>query len=234
MDYIITTYFTSEKDPQRPHVWANDDFSIIKNFYYSVLKHNLNCIILIDNSTDDFIKKYQTDKITFVRCDSVGLNMVDIRWGLYNKLLKNRPDILRAFFVDISDVVILKNAFDFIESDRIYCGDEEMINSENKWMIHRYELINQPEINILNNKYINKKVLNAGILGGSRDYLLDITNKISEILNFSKIKITTVDMCAFNHVLYTNYENILVHGEPVNTIFRTNDVNNNVAWFKHK
>jgi hypothetical protein len=234
MDFIITTYFTSEKDPQRPHMWANDDFSIIKNFYDSVVKHNLNCIILIDNSSDEFIKKYQTDKITFVRCDSIGLNVVDVRWGLYKKLLINRPDILRAFFVDVSDVVILKNAFNFIESEKIYCGDEEIINSDNKWMVHRYALINHPEINTLNSNYINKKVLNAGILGGSRDYLLDITDKISEILDYSKIKTTTVDMCVFNHVIYTNYENNVVHGKPVNTIFRTNDVNNNVAWFKHK
>ena len=33
MDCILTTYFTSEKDPQRPNAWANDDFSIIENGY---------------------------------------------------------------------------------------------------------------------------------------------------------------------------------------------------------
>lgn len=234
MDFIITTYFTSEQDPQRSRTWANDDFSIIKPFYESVIKHNLNCIILIDNSSEEFIKKYKTDKITFVRCDSSGLNMVDVRWGLYNKLLASRPDILRAFFVDVSDVVILKNAFDFINSETVYCGDEESINCNNKWMMTRYRLIDYPGINTLNEKYLNKKVLNAGILGGSRNHLLDITNKISEILDYLKIKKLTIDMCVFNHVIYTNYENIISHGMPVNTVFRLEDINNKVAWFKHR
>lgn len=234
MDYIITTYFTSEKDPQRPHIWNNDDFSIIKNFYNSVVKHGLNCIILIDNSSEEFIDKYQTDKIKFIRCNSIGLNMVDIRWVLYHELLINQPQIYRAFFLDVSDVIILKNPFEFIEPKFVYCGDEECININNNWMMKHYKLINHPEINELNHKYLNKKLLNAGILGGSRDYLLDITSKISKILNESKITTHTVDMCVFNHVLYLNYNNKLKHGEPVNTKFRMNDINNKNAWFKHK
>lgn len=234
MGCIITTYFTSEKDPQRPDIWANDDFSIIEEFYKSIQKNDLNTIILIDNSSEEFINQYKTDKIDFIRCDSSGLNMVDVRWGLYNQLLKNKPDISEAFFVDVSDVVVLKNPFSFIKSDKIYCGDEETINSENKWMLNRYSLLNHPEINSLSSNYLNKKVLNAGILGGNRKFLLDITAKISDILNYSKIKKTTVDMCVFNHVLYTYYENIIIHGQPVNTVFRAEDIDNETAWFKHK
>jgi hypothetical protein len=235
MDFIITTYFTSEKDPQRPHVWANDDFSIIKDFYESVIKHNLNCVILIDNSTDEFIKKYETDKIKFVRCDSSGLNMVDIRWKLYNKILNEREDIKRAFFLDISDVIILKNPFEYIVSGKIYCGDEEDINIKNVWMKHRYELLNNPEVNEKMANYLNKKILNAGILGGERNYLIGITKKMAEMLEFSKITHTTVDMCTINHILYTYCKNdMVVHGSPVNTVFRKDEINNTVAWFKHK
>ncbi len=234
MDFIISTFFTSEKDPQRPNKWGNDDFSIIKEFYDSVVKHDLNCLILIDNSSDEFIKNYQTEKVKFIRCDSSGLNMVDIRWKLYYNLLNERTDIFRAFFLDVSDVVILKNPFKFIDDDKIYCGDEENINLNNDWMIRRYSLLNNSEINKKLNSYLSKKVINAGILGGYREYLIDITKKIKDILSESKIKHTTVDMCVFNHVLYTNYENKLIHGLPVNTVFRANDLNNQIAWFKHK
>ena len=41
-------------------------------------------------------------------------------------------------------------------------------------------------------------------------------------------------MCVFNHVLYTYYENIIIHGQPVNTVFRAEDIDNETAWFKHK
>jgi hypothetical protein len=234
MDYIITTYFTAEKDPQRSNIWSNDDFSIIEKFYNGILKHGLNCLILIDNSSDNFIKKYTTDKIKFLRCDSSGLNVVDIRWKLYSNLLSCRSDITRVFFVDVSDVLILKNPFNFIQPDKIYCGDEDSINMENQWMMDRYFLLNQSTvINKLAN-YVDKVVLNAGILGGERLVIMEITEKISKLLAISKVASTTVDMCAFNHILYMDYNDKLVHGLPVNTVFKTYDFDNKEAWFCHK
>ena len=234
MDCIITTYFTSDKDPQRPEIWANDNFSIIENFYNGVTQHGLNCIILIDNSSDNFIKKYETDKIKFIRCDSSGLNMVDIRWKLYANLLKSRPDIKRVFFIDVSDVLILKNPFNFIEPGKIYCGDEDSINMKNSWMMDRYFLLNQPAIlNKLSN-YANKQIVNAGVLGGDRILIMEIAEKISHLLSISNITSTTVDMCTFNHVLYMDYEDKLVHGLPVNTVFKSYDIHNKIAWFCHK
>ena len=234
MDCILTTYFTSEKDPQRPNAWANDDFSIIEKFYNGLVEHKLNCIILIDNSSDKFIKKYETDRIKFLKSDSKGLNMVDIRWKLYVNLLKTRTDIDRVFLLDVSDILILKNPFNFIQPDKIYCGDEDSINMYNDWMMDRYFLLNNPEI--INNLaiYINKQVLNAGILGGERKTILGISEKISKLLDSSKITSTTVDMCTFNHVLYMDYEDKLIHGLPVNTVFKSYDVNNKNAWFCHK
>jgi hypothetical protein len=234
MNFVLTTYFTSEKDPQSSNIWSNDDFTIIKKFYDSIVEHDLNCIILIDNSSDAFIEKYKTDKIQFVRCDSSGLNMIDIRWKLYHDLLSQNTDISSAFFLDVSDVVILKNPFNYIQPDKIYCGDEEIINQESQWMLRRYKLLSNKEIDNELKKYLDKKVINAGILGGNRDYLIDITGKISNLLLHSKITHTTVDMCAFNHVLYTYYRTNLVHGLPVNTVFRADDSDNKIAWFKHK
>ena len=130
--------------------------------------------------------------------------------------------------------LILKNPFEFIESDKIYCGDENSINMQNKWMMDRYFLMNQPIINNNLANYANKVVLNAGILGGDRLVLLEIAKKMSALLSTSGIKSTTVDMCAFNHTLYMGYERKLVHGLPVNTIFKAYDVNNKNAWFCHK
>lgn len=234
MDCIITTYFTTDRDPQRFNVWAKDDFSIIERFYNGLVEHDLNAFILVDNTSDEFIKKYETDKIKFIKSDSSGLNMVDVRWGLYNNLLKSKVDIDRVFFLDVSDVLILKTPFNLIESDKIYCGDEECINISNVWMMERYNLLNQHLILNSLGSYSSKQVLNAGILGGERSLMLEITEKIANILNISKVTITTVDMSVFNHVLYSEYESKLVHGMPVNTVFRDYDIHNQDAWFCHK
>jgi len=131
--------------------------------------------------------------------------------------------------------VILKNPFHYIDPDKIYCGDEEIINSKSDWMLHRYNLLKNKEVDDLIHSYSDKKVLNAGILGGERNYLLGITKKMSDMLEYSKIKHTTVDMCILNHVLYTYCKNdMIIHGLPVNTVFRKEDINNQIAWFKHK
>lgn len=82
--------------------------------------------------------------------------------------------------------------------------------------------------------YCDNIVLNAGIVGGSIEDIRNIANRINKILLETNVTNTTVDMCAFNHVLYTYYGDSIVHGEPVNTEFRKEDVDNNICWFKHK
>lgn len=231
MNIIITTFFTNGLDPQRNLKWADDDFSIIKDFYESIIRLDLNCLILIDNSSDSFVRKYETSKIKFQRVDSSGLNLVDIRWKIYNDILLNN-NYEYVFFLDISDIIILKDPFPFLSDNNIYCGDENDCNINNSWMLNRYYLLRNSISSI--DHYINKIILNAGILGGKSDKLIEITKEIANILNVANIKSTTVDMCAFNHVLRSYYNDNIIHGLPVNTIFRANDFNNDIAWFKHK
>jgi hypothetical protein len=215
MNAIFTTYFTSEKDPQRPFIWANDDFSIIKNFYNSVVKYNLHCFIFYDNCSDEFVQKYQTDKIKFVKYDARNKNMVDERWSLYYTYLKHNENIKKLLCLDISDVVILKNPFNFMSNDTVYVGDEECLNRQNRWMLDRYEMIGFDIRNIF-----DKKVLNCGILGASREHMLDITKKIGDIITENNVMHTTIDMAAANAVIYSAYSNKLVHGQPWNTKYR--------------
>ena len=139
-DYIVTTYLTFRKDSQRKYVWPSDCFDIMKNFYESVVKQDLNCIILMDKLSDKFIHEYTTNKIKFVRCNCDILNPADIRWKLYYDLLKSRTDFNNVFFTDISDVIVLKNPFQFMELDKVYCGDEESIIEKNWWMTECFKL----------------------------------------------------------------------------------------------
>jgi hypothetical protein len=234
MNCIISTFFSSKKGPQNPNTWNGEDFEIIRAFYESVIRNDMNCIILIDSSSEEFIQTYQTEKIRFVRCSTNKLNLVDIRWRLYQNLLIEREDIENAFFVDISDVVVLRDPFKHIQSGILYCGDEQKIYCTEPWMTSRLDMLNQDLLFSNYYQYQNKLILNAGILGGPSKILKDVCKRIADILETSNIEETTVDMCAFNHVLRIDYSDILVHGNPVNTVFRQFDYSNKEAWLCHK
>jgi hypothetical protein len=236
MDYIFTTYFTSGNDPQRSGSWPSNDFNIIKDFYNSVVQHELNCVILHDHCSTEFIEQYSTDKVTFIKVDKVLLNMVDYRWKLYHNLLEEMTEIKNVYCLDISDVVILRDPFTSMQKEIIYIGDEECTNKENWWMLHRYEMLGLNPI-----EYIDKKVLNCGIMGGNRTMMLEATKTIALILEKGNVTNTTTDMAAANHVVYTNYTNKFVSGLPLNTKYRGgafgfNGDNNGAdeAWIQHK
>lgn len=241
MNTILTTYFTTSVDPQRPMTWPSNDFSIIKEFYNSVVKHKLNCVILHDNCSTEFIEQYSTDKIKFVKVDEVKLNMVDYRWKLYHNLLEEMPEVKNVYCLDISDVIILKNPFKSMKKDMVYIGNEECINRDNWWMMERYKSINHTEVTGYVNELIDKQVLNCGILGGNRETILDVTEKMSTILEQANVTKTTVDMVVANAVVYKHYGDKIISGLPLNTKYRGGafafngeDNGADKAWIQHK
>lgn len=234
MDYIFTTFFTKRIDPQKALKWVDDDFNKMSDFYNSILKNKLNCIIFHDNLSSDFIKKYENENIKFELVDSSNLNSIDVRWFIYKDYLEKNKKINKIFCLDISDVVILKNPFLCVQKEKIYCGDEEQINEESNWISHCVCCLENKNITEQFEEYKNKKILNAGILGGYVDIIYDVICKMVDILTHSNVKHATVDMCVLNHVLYTHFQNKIVHGLPVNTIFNKYDKDNQIAWFSHK
>jgi hypothetical protein len=236
MNYIFTTYFTSGNDPQRSGSWPSNDFDIIKDFYNSVVKYGLNCVILHDHCSAEFIRQYETDKIKFVRVGEVKLNMVDYRWKLYHNLLEEMPEIEKVYCLDISDVVILKNPFEEMSEEVLYIGDEEGTNKENWWMMERYQMLGLDPT-----EYVDKKVLNCGIFGGNREMVLEAIGAIASILEKANVAETTVDMVAANEVVYRNYEGRFMSGLPLNTKYRggvfafEGEYNDSEeAWIQHK
>jgi len=233
VDIICTTFFTSGLDPQKNIKWETNGFEKISEFYNSIKTLDLNCVIFYDELSDLFINEYSTDKIKFEKVNPSSLNLIDVRWVIYKDYLEKNKKINRVFFTDISDIVVLKNPFNFITKNVIYCGDEEMLNNDSLWMKHCYMCLKHLDVQKINECY-KHKVLNAGILGGEKDLIYDVINKMSDILINSNIKHTTVDMCTLNYVLYTYYSDKIIHGLPVNTVFNNYETDNKIAWFKHK
>lgn len=234
MNCLITTYLTGGIDPQRGDQWKIDDFSIMENYYNSVLKHNIPLFILHYDLSDEFTKQWTNNNVNFVKVNRVKLNLVDDRWKLYHDFIESHSDISLAFFTDISDVVVLNNPFLSMNSNNVYSGDERGIILESKWLRERYKLLNDSTINSHLSLYKNKKRLNSGLLGGNRQDLCDITKKISDHLSQWKITDRTIEMIAFNDVLRTYYNNKIIHGHPINTPFKSYNMEIKNAWFRHK
>lgn len=228
---ILTTYFTSCLIPGSKKKYISDNFSSIERFYKSIQKHNLECIIFHDNYSNEFIDKYQTDKILFYRVNTPIRNAIDSRWSIYEEYLKNDKNIKYLFCLDITDIEVIKNPFKDIKRDKIYCGSEPSINGTNDWMIDRY---NQIKDYISYDNYKNNQVLNAGIVGGEKTIIQNLITQMSRYLDKTMTPEISIDMNIFNHVIYSNFVDKFITGHKIHSRWRKYERWNTWSLFRHK
>ena len=80
-------------------------------------------------------------------------------------------------------------------------------------------------------------LLNCGIVGGCRKTMLSLFEKLCALhkkYNQHYKSKYTGDMGAFNYILRTQFEGKLLHGTPVNTIFKMYENERDDCWFQHK
>jgi hypothetical protein len=242
-NYICSTYLNKSIDIQRKTRWDDNDFKYIKEWLYSALNHSLNCVIIHDNLSPEFVKRYENKEsyikssIEFIKAVQPKLNGLDYRWILYYEFLelyKNEIDMI--LFTDISDVVFLKNPFDFMSknSELIYTADEEGM-LKNGWILKRnkyfYDII--PNFKNYEKENAGEKLKNCGVVGGKVEVLLEFVKDMASILLAGNVEETTVDMSVLNYLLYTKYKNKSYSGYPLNTRFKFNEINPN-CYIKHK
>ena len=54
----LAAYLTSKYNYHRDVQHKSDNFEYIKEYYQSIVKLNLNAVIIVDDSSDEFIQKY--------------------------------------------------------------------------------------------------------------------------------------------------------------------------------
>lgn len=242
MNCIIGILLTSYRAEQVSSYHGEDIFKVIGAWYNSICNiPDLKAIVMLDVIPEGLVEQYTIPNIKFEQCyPNNELNAIDARWKIYKQYLEAHPEISAAFFTDIGDVVVLKNPFPHLSPGIIYTGDEEHfdkkpVNLSWDWMMHRWNLIkDDPDIISFREKHGGNKVLNAGLVGGHREILLQVVSKMAAFLDKHNITDTTIDMLALNVVIYTEYADVLVHGCPVNTVFWDDDLDNKICWFKHK
>ena len=232
-DIILTCLFFNVADPQRENkTLMRSDEKLIHPLIDSVKGQKL--VILTDVGND-----YENNNVQYIKVETSLHNVYFQRWvSYYQYLLQNKDNIDKIFIVDATDVQMLNNPFPAMEDGILYTGDEaERTGCDWLKKHHPHNLI---QGFIKQNE--NKVLLNAGLLGGDVEVVIFFINKLLSFYfqsvgdsHFNTVRpdCGTTDMGLFNYIARNHFNDRLVHGTQVNTVFK-DDKANNVSWFKHK
>jgi hypothetical protein len=240
---IVASHITGIYDVNRNTTLANDDFSMVADWARSIEALQLHGIIFHNNFSEETCKLHQSDTICFVKIDfNPQYNPNVFRYFVYDTFLKSYAHFIKnIFFTDISDVVVNKNPFQekiYLDNPTsIFCGDEREI-LDNEWMQNHSNHLRSkiPDYALYETNFKNETLLNCGIIGGHISVMHPFIEQLKSIhqeYNFDNNTGYTGDMGAFNYLARTRYHHKIIHGNPVNTEFKSYS-NDSSCWFKHK
>lgn len=241
---VMTCHFTGIYDVNRNTTLLNDDFSLVSDWANSLQKHNVNGIIFHNNFSEATCLKYQHSQLHFIQVThDVVFSPNVYRYIVYRKYLKRyASQISHLFVTDATDVVMLKNpfidAFFTSNANKLFCGDEPEI-LDNEWMFHHSQTLRGKIDGYADYEaqFKNSTLLNCGIIGGNilvMNRFIEKLASIHEQYNRNNTSLYTGDMGAFNYLMRTSFNNLVLHGAPVNTVFKQYEKERTDCWFRHK
>jgi glycosyltransferase involved in cell wall biosynthesis len=217
---LLTCFFTGVSDPQRGSKWQVDTLplqALIKSL------KSTNLIVF-----HDCFDVEDTDKVKYIKVDT-SLSPYFQRWVTYREwLMKNKNEYANVFCIDGTDIEVLKEPFWNELGDNLWTGDEEELIGC-KWMVNHNKA---PLLAKFVQDNSNKQLLNAGILGGSVETVIEFIRQMIDFMTFEDAG--QIDMGLFNYMAYNNWGDKIRTGRQVCTKFKAEEKNNQVAWFKHK
>lgn len=239
---VLTVYMTSKKDPQRQVFQEKNSYNYIKPWYETMKTKDLHGIIFYDNLTDEFINKYQTEKIIFYKAKLGKYSINDERYMIYKMFLELFPHYKYVLTTDVSDVEINKDPFELMESDpdKLYIGTNVVLDGpiertpkwydRREWKIVRFNKALKDKgydsIGYTKNEY---QIYNVGLLGGKYSIAKSFIDDMCEL-------ILVADNNKNNNMLIANYivirkymegynpetfcTDTLVTGYPFNSIYK--------------
>jgi hypothetical protein len=219
---IFSTYYTGKPNPQKTAIKAvPSDFNMIQEFYKSVIRLGLQAIIFHDLLTKEFVGRYSTPNFQFIKVpyhSQRGLN--DERFYVYLDMLKRNPNIEWVLATDLFDVDFVKDPFEFInDKTKIYVGQETPAMAN-------FGVIK----NLTTRAYgglpdwwaeVDIHLLNAGIVGGHRDVMLDLLTKMVDEFNTidQEFKMSFTDMFVLSRCIH-GYKMPFITGSPLHSVYK--------------
>lgn len=256
-NFIMTTYLTSQGDPQRNRQKYPCTFDKMKEFYNSI--HRISRVnpfpvfIFYDECQPHFIKSHETQYIRFVKVDKnkfTRMSPNDERFSVFEEFLENlKKEAPSASYIpdhviwsDLFDVVVNKNPFEFMESYELevqgsgknrkyflYPGKDNDRPSSRDWFNGR---IRDCDWTNEFKPYLNAPLVNAGVCGGTFDSILLFITKIKEELKTRKRE-KNCNMPAYNLVLNRDFKDEFRTGPPFTSPFFENN-SDTKYYIKHK
>jgi hypothetical protein len=241
---IMACHITGIYDVNRNTTLQNDDYGLVKDWADSLAQHGLQGILFHNNFTEETCEKYQNETLTFIKIDhNRSFNPNVYRYFVYLDFLKKYGNYVQNVFItDVSDVVLLNNPFIQplfkAHPTAIFCGDETK-TLDNEWMNAHSEHLRQQIVDYADfeAQFKQNTLLNCGIIGGQFDALYAFIEQLWGIhaaYNRNNKTAYTGDMGAFNYLMRTKFNAQLIHGAPVNTVFKGYENERKDCWFRHK
>jgi len=228
-DYVICSLFNYREDPQRAKKLLQGE-KIIERLSKTCDDLKVPLVILTDFVSGEFgndwrkIVQYEGDK---------DFSPNDFRWVAQLDYIQKNP-ACRIWMVDATDIEVLRNPFDLIDSTDLFCGYEHGNFSNDSWVYQnqgRHLKIRDYQ-NIVSNR--KEVLLNCGIVGGQYKTLVNFAQIMaSETLTHSKNAQGCRDMALFNYVCRKHFANRISTGGRVCTKFKQYEIND-ISVFKHK
>lgn len=228
-DVVITTLLTSQPDPQRG-IRLKPEQALIAKWVASVKGGK--AVIL----ADEF--EYSPPGQLTVRVPAVDMNVYFRRWLHIWQYLRDNPQYRFVWCTDGTDVEMLREPWSEMEPGKIYVGSEPKTYADTWAKQNHPERIYQEFIEA----HRNDVMLNAGLLGGTRADVMAFAHGIIrlyyriESYRFWKKEqagAAVGDMIAFG-IVAKSFGDRIVTGPRIHTVFKTDGIGKECAWFKHK
>lgn len=226
---VITTLLTSQPDPQRTGKMKADP-QVLQAWADSI--SGALPIVLADEL------KESPSGASMFEVPQVGMSPYFSRWLHIYQHLRAHPEYHLVWCTDGTDVEMLREPWAEMQPGKIYMGSEHKTYAD-EWMKANHhgkaysEFIEQ---------HRDEQLLNAGLLGGSREDVMEFAHRIIRLYyrieshRFWKMETapaTLVDMGAFG-MAAKSFGDRIVTGPKVHTIFKTDGVGKESAWWRHK
>ncbi|WP_215226789.1 hypothetical protein [Echinicola shivajiensis] len=186
---------------------TNDNFEYFRQWYESVDELGLKAVIFCDTISEEFKKRYETDKISFLRCQLGPHSLNDERFFIFYEFIQNLKDDIFVVSTDINDVIINKNPLDLLESqpDKLFVGRGHRKTWKNGgWLLDALLNFNLKHKERTPVSFFNYPVLTPGTLAGKKVIIKKIYKEMIDL--FSSLGDDgNYDMQVFNYIMLKSY-----------------------------
>lgn len=219
-DVVITSYFTSQPDPQRGgKQWTDDCVPILAPLITSLDERDGYNLVLLHDVGDACPTGIESS------CVDTPLVAYRQRWLSQWQWLRDHPEVRYAWLVDATDVRMLNDPFPHMAPGVLYCGWEPKIVGCDWIRKHSPDAAEWIDANA------SRMLLNCGVVGGDRQTLMSLCQNMNDL--WARNNATPLHEMAFFNIAARGVDS-LVTGPQVTTVFKTNTKTDTEAWWAHK